>query len=253
MADKPLRQLLKSDFGSSAPFISDQQKGLPYPPLEVVAPDGAELIDLPPLQDFAELTKADLFSLIKGRRSCRVFDKKGLSLQELAFLLWSTAGVHEVVGENYCTLRSVPSAGARHPIETYIAVRDVEGLESGGIYRYQPIEHQLFLVRKEENLAELASAAALQQRFVGRAAVTFYWVCVPYRSEWRYGPHSYKVDLLDGGHIAQNLYLAAEAIGCGTCAIAAYDQKECDSLLGVDGEDMFTIYLSPVGKKKVKK
>ncbi|MBF0204738.1 MAG: SagB/ThcOx family dehydrogenase, partial [Desulfamplus sp.] len=31
-------------------------------------------------------------------------------------------------------------------------------------------------------------------------------------------------------------------------AIAAYHQEACDELLGVDGEEEFTIYLAPVGR-----
>ena len=53
---------------------------------------------------------------------------------------------------------------------------------------------------------------------------------------------------LDAGHVCQNLYLACEAINAGTCAIAAYNQDLMDALLGIDGEDEFTVYLAPVGK-----
>jgi nitroreductase len=53
---------------------------------------------------------------------------------------------------------------------------------------------------------------------------------------------------LDAGHVCQNLYLACEAIGAGTCAIAAYNQDLADELLGVDGDEEFTVYIAPVGK-----
>ncbi len=56
--------------------------------------------------------------------------------------------------------------------------------------------------------------------------------------------------LLDAGHVCQNLYLACEAISCGTCAVAAYDQESIDSFLNLDGEDEFVVYVSPVGKVK---
>jgi nitroreductase len=59
---------------------------------------------------------------------------------------------------------------------------------------------------------------------------------------------SHKVIALDAGHVCQNLYLACEAIDAGTCGIGAYHQHKMDALLGVDGEDEFTIYLAPVGK-----
>lgn len=249
MKHEALRALLKSGFAAPTEEPSDQRKGLPNPPLQKAVPVGVENVALPPVDGSMALTTADFAALVAGRRSRRSFRDDPLTLQELAFLLWATAGVHEVRGDGYCTMRTVPSAGARHPFETYLAVRAVEGLEGNAVYRYLPLDHALVLERRDPDLPERASEAACGQNFVGRAAVTFYWVCIPYRSEWRYGPHSYKADLLDAGHIGQNLYLAAEAIGCGTCAIAAYDQEACDALLGVDGENEMTVYLAPVGRK----
>ena len=102
--------------------------------------------------------------------------------------------------------------------------------------------------RKPRGLDDRLTGATLGQRFTGRGAVTFVWTAVPYRMEWRYGEASYKVMALDAGHLCQNLYLACQAVGAGTCAVAAYDQEGMDRLLGVDGEDEFTLYLAPVGK-----
>ena len=50
------------------------------------------------------------------------------------------------------------------------------------------------------------------------------------------------------GYLCQNLYLASTALDAGACAIAAYDQEACDRLLGADGKEEFTIYISSVGK-----
>ena len=77
----------------------------------------------------------------------------------------------------------------------------------------------------------------------------FAWATIPYRAEWRYSIVAHKMIALDAGHVCENLYLAAEAIGAGTCAIGAYHQKPVDDLIGVDGEDEFVIYLAPVGKQ----
>ncbi len=70
----------------------------------------------------------------------------------------------------------------------------------------------------------------------------------PYRMEWRYGLTAHKVIALDAGHVCQNLYLACEAVGAGTCAVAAYHQQLMDRLVRVDGSEEFVIYLAPVGK-----
>lgn len=170
-------------------------------------------------------------------------------MDELSFLLWSTQGVREK-SHGYA-LRTVPSAGCRHALETYLAVFRVTGLDKG-LYRYLPLTHQLVLEAQYEDFEDLVSLAALKQKFAGNGAVTFIWTAIPYRMEWRYSTAAHKVIALDMGHVCQNLYLACTAINAGTCAIAAYDQQLADSLLDVDGEEEFVIYMAPVGKVNVK-
>ena len=92
--------------------------------------------------------------------------------------------------------------------------------------------------------------ASFGQDYPAQSAVTFVWAAVPYRMEWRYGLAAAKVIALDAGHVCQNLYLACEAIGAGTCAVAAYDQGAVDRLLRVDGKEEFAIYLAAVGKRR---
>jgi SagB-type dehydrogenase family enzyme len=188
----------------------------------------------------------DLQAAIAARESRRRFTAEPLSLDELAFLLWATQGVRAELHEA-AVLRTVPSAGCRHPFETYLAVLRVEGLEPG-LYHYLPLDHALVAEREVEHLPAHLTAAARGQSFTGQAAATFIWTAVPSRTEWRYGEASYKVIALDAGHLCQNLYLACEAIGAGTCAIAAYNQDLLDDLLGMDGDEEFGIYMAPVGK-----
>jgi len=90
--------------------------------------------------------------------------------------------------------------------------------------------------------------ACNNQAFVGDCAATFIWTAIPYRTEWRYTFISHKMIAQDAGHLCQNLYLACEAIGAGTCGIGAYNQAKLDALLGVDGKEEFAIYAAPVGK-----
>ena len=167
-------------------------------------------------------------------------------MDELSFLLWATQGIRDQASET-TAFRTVPSAGCRHALETYLCILNVAGLEPG-VYRYLPVEHQLLVVSQEKQLSQRVTAAALQQSFLGKAATVFAWSTIPYRMEWRYGLASAKVIALDAGHVCQNLYLACAAIGAGTCAVAAYHQEMMDQLLGIDGESEFTLYLAPVGK-----
>ncbi len=240
------REFLKSAFSlSSAEGPSDQQKGLPYPPLEKPSRPQAKPIDLLKV-DRSVIQKDNIFDCIFDRCSRREFSDQPLSVTQLSFLLWATQGVKKVLGKGYASLRMVPSAGARHPFETYLIIHRVEGLDTG-IYRYLPLTHQLLLISSPQRLAECAAEAGGGQSFLGDCAAVFVWACMPYRAEWRYRQRAHKLALLDVGHIGQNLYLACEAIGCGTCAVAAYDQLAFDRLLGLDGQDEMTVYLATIG------
>jgi len=214
------------------------------PPIQKPVPEDAELIGLPDPKNLD--IDASLVKAISDRKSRRSFSNEPLKLEELSFLLWSTQGIREKLTSGHA-YRVVPSAGCRHAFETYIAAFDVSELDEA-IYRYLPLEHKLVKVKEYEDMEEKVTRAARGQRFVGNCAATFIWTTIPYRMEWRYDEASYKVIAIDAGHVCQNLYLACEAIESGTCAIAAYDQDLMDSLLKVDGEDEFTIYLAPVGK-----
>jgi SagB-type dehydrogenase family enzyme len=242
------RDFMKSDFAESVHQKSDQAKNLPYPPLQKPIPEGDHRLVSLPDPDPNRLVKPDFHRLLRERQSRRKFEPEPLSIEELSYLLWSTQGVIVELGEGYASRRPVPSAGARHPFETYLVVNRVEDLEPG-LYRYLPFGHQLlFLEPAAQNQADLLTAANLGQKFVGSSAVVFAWSCVPYRAEWRYMEYAHKSMLLDAGHICQNLYLAAEALGLGVCAVGAYDQAAMDALLELDGEDEYTVYLAPVGK-----
>lgn len=238
------RSFLKDDIRKRVDFSkTDQNRGVAPPPIEKPSPPDAVRVDLPP---FGETGKMDLLSAIGNRESRRSYNRLPLSLTELSFLLWATQGVRGKIDPGHA-LRTVPSAGCRHALETYLCVLNVQGLGQG-VYRYLPLEHRLLFEFAEEGLGPKMVRAVLGQPYPEAAAVTFIWTAIPYRMEWRYGIASYKVIALDAGHVCQNLYLACESIGAGTCAIAAYDQQGIDGLLRIDGEEEFAIYLAPVGK-----
>lgn len=243
-----LRDTLKSRFGTGYIEQSDQEKGIPQPPLEKPVEVGQPVTSLP---DPAGITVShqDLSRLIQARRSVRQYSDGQVSLEELSYMLWASQGVHSILGDNYATLRSVPSAGARHPYETYLNISRVEGMEPG-LYRFLPISHSLAKIKDNGDLARRFRQACLSQEMVETCAVLFIWTCIPYRTEWRYGQKAHKVLLIDAGHICGNLYLAAGATGCGACAVAAYTQEDIDRVLEVDGSDEFTVYLCTVGKLK---
>lgn len=231
---------------------SAQSRGKPQPPLEVPPAAGRDLVALPRPADL-RVPSLDLRAAVDARRSRRSYSAQALSLEELSFLLWCTQGVRELLapaGQGsppVATMRTVPSAGARHALETCLSVHRVEGL-APGLYRFCAVVHTLEPIL-ERSVAEAMTEACLGQRFVERSAVTFAWTAVRERMCWRYGERGYRYLFLDAGHACQNLYLAAEAVGCGACAIAAFSDEAVNRLLGLDGEERFALYLAAVGKR----
>ena len=245
---KTYRLFLKDSIRQIIDFSqTDQNRGIAPPPVEKSFSEEAKRIDLPSFDQLMDIGKLDLKTAIKNRESRRAYSRQQISLKELSFLLWATQGIRQRLDFGHA-LRTVPSAGCRHALETYLCVLNIRDL-SPGIYRYLPLEHQLLFEFAEENLNKKISQAVLGQRYPADAAVTFVWTTIPYRMEWRYSLAAHKVIALDAGHVCQNLYLACEAIGAGTCAMAAYDQEAMDKLLRIDGQDEFTIYLASVGKR----
>lgn len=241
------REFLRADDWESFRGIqTDQQKRMPRPPLQQPFPGDAPRVALIPPSEL-QIGELSLLEAMSRRESRRKYTDASLTLEELSFLLWATQGVRGIFRDGVAAFRTVPSAGARQPFETYLVVNRVAGV-APGLYRYLSMEHELGFLREEVALASRAAEACNGQTFVAQSAVTFFWTAIPYRTEWRYSIVSPKLVALDAGHVCQNLYLAAEAIGAGTCAIAAYNQRLADALLGVDGEDEFVIYVAPVGK-----
>ncbi|MDQ7094626.1 SagB/ThcOx family dehydrogenase [Desulfosporosinus sp. PR] len=244
------RRFLKSNFSEFATLKTDKMKGTPKPPeFKPYEPD-SQIIDLPAVTENI-LTTQNIYTCIKERRSTRFYSSEHLSLAELSYLLWATQGVTGVKGG--LTLRTVPCSGATHSFETYLLIRNIETIAQG-LYRYLPQEHKLLLISKLEEIEHKINQITLDQpfvpRFASKAAVLFIWSTTPYRSEWKYDLTAHKKILIDVGHVCQNLYLASESIGAGTCAIGIYDQALIDQILGLDGEEEFVLYLAAVGKKQ---
>ncbi|SMD14781.1 SagB/ThcOx family dehydrogenase [Sporomusa malonica] len=235
----------KTKYGQPSPS-SDQAKGLPYPPVELECSGTDCALDLPDPKGFnpADISVTDAIS---QRVSVRKYADKPLTLHELSYLLWCTQGVKSIKS-HLATFRNVPSAGARHAFETYLLVNHVTGLIPG-LYRFLAVDHQLVRMEAPDNIGDIITEACIKQKFVQTSAVTFIWTAATYRMTYRYGQRGYRYLHLDAGHVCQNLYLAAEAIDSGVCAIAAFDDDKLNQALHIDGHEQFAIYVATLGKK----
>ncbi len=227
--------------------VSDQMKGVSKP--EVVKVMQGEVIKLPNPQTI-QVEHNDFRAILENRKSIREFSQVAITKDELSYLLWLTQGVKEVkeTSKNSVTFRTVPSAGARHPFETYLYINRVEGIKPG-LYFYNALKHNLVLLDSNPEKLEDLWIACQRQNMVKTAAVNFIWSAIPNRTVWRYTARSWRYLHLDAGHVCQNLYLAGESINCGVCGIGAFIDEFINDYLGFDGENEFVIYLASLGKK----
>ena len=256
---KQNRSFMKSSLSDCDEVATaDIARGVPQPLIQKPITEDSTLIDLPPINSLTA-PKADFFECVSNRISRRTYSKEPMTIDELSFLLWCTQGVKKVIsgykkyikdgsGKNY--LRPVATGGCIPSYETYIAINNVSGVESG-IWKYLPLSHQLLYIKNVKNLSMRISDTftnpSQDQSYASKAAVVFLWACRPYYGEWRYKETSHKLMLIDLGHISQQLYLATEAIGCGCCAIGGYYQNKADELIDVDGENEFTVLCASIG------
>lgn len=225
---------------------SDEQKKIDPPLFQQPYPEDAKLIDLIQPEEFT-IGKTPFLDLVNSRISRRKYTEEPILQEELSFLLWCTQGVKKVLKSRLGVKRTVPSAGAKSPLETYLVVNRVEGLEPG-LYRYISFTHQLMFIKQIDDAEEKIGELAFNQKFVGRAPLIFFWTAVPYRTEWRYTILSHKFIAVDLGIVSQNLYMACEAINLGTVAIGYYEQNKMDEFFELNTDEEFVVLLAPVGK-----
>lgn len=209
-------------------------------PLEKPFDNEIKIIKLPE-PDLLPDKNVNFLELIETRQTIRQYNRGPLTLGELSYLLWCTQGVK--MANNIATKRTVPSAGSCHPLETYLIINKVENLDSG-IYRFLPLEHALIPVKanKKAVINDFGT-----DKVVENSAVTFIWSAVIRRSA-RYGARAWRYIGFDAGHVCQNLYLAAQTIDCGVCALGHFDDVKINKDFSFDENEEFAVYAGAVGK-----
>ena len=199
-------------------------------------------IDLPK-PDFDK--SIEFWSVIKNRHSTRKFSTEPLSKMDLSLFLFGMSGLNRIFPQY--AFRTVPSAGGLYPLETYPVINNVTVLEKG-LYHYDIQEHSLNFL-KEGDFRSKVAEGCLGQNMAYTSAINFIWTAMIGRSQWKYLQRCYRYIYLDAGHIGQNFYLVAEALGLGACTIGALYDDELNQFLEIEGKNETVLYVGVVGKK----
>lgn len=195
------------------------------------------LIKLPVHQKDLALSK-----LLEGRESIRKFADRSISLQELSSILWAGQGMKESSKK-----RTTPSAGALYPIELFVIAGNIAGLKAG-VYHYENSSHSLKLIVAEDKRKELLNKGALRQEWVSTAPAILVITFVKSRTSEKYGERAMRYIEIETGSSMQNIYLMAQSIGLGTCAVGAFDDAKVKSIIGLKEEEV--ALLMPIGHIK---
>jgi SagB-type dehydrogenase family enzyme len=191
-----------------------------------------------------------LWDAIAARRSCRRFSPDSIDARDLAGLLEAGYGLTHALesedGRQALPLRAVPSGGALYPLELYLAALRVRGLEPG-LYHFDPLKPALAIARDGLTAEDVAPLSTYPEIVASSAAMLFI-AAVFGRTRFKYGVRGYRFALLEAGHVAQNVLLAATGLGLGSVPLGGYFDRLTDAFLGLDGVNESTLYTLAVGK-----
>jgi SagB-type dehydrogenase family enzyme len=217
----------------------------PFAPIPLLKsyPDAVRLRLPPPTGAPMPVTDA-----ITRRRSRRDYARRPLTPDQLSTLLHFSVGTSRFgAGYGYIRwpLRSFPSSGGLQVPEVYVAIRDVADVDAG-LYHYQPVDHALELMRSGRH-DEILAAIGIGQPYIASAAAVLVITGYYARANWKYGARAFRYMCMDVGFAGENLYLVAEALGLGVCAVAGFIDDALERLLGVDSHDEIPMLLLTVG------
>ena len=179
---------------------------------------------------------------IGQRRTVRAYGSQILQLDQLSQLLWSAQGL---TGSRRFK-RAAPSAGALYPMDVYAVVgRSGVAQVEAGVYHYEPRPHGLALIAAAD-LRDRLARAAISQMWVADAPVNFIITAEYSRVTGKYGNRGIRYALIEAGHIGQNLFLQAEALGLKAGIVGAFRDKELAEALQLPGSHE-PLLIMPVG------
>jgi SagB-type dehydrogenase family enzyme len=196
-----------------------------------------------------DVADSELLALLRRRASCREYQLAPMSLKTFATILKCAYGITRIsqlpkIGGAH--FRTVPSAGGLFPLELYVLAREVETI-ADGIYHYNVRRHAVELVRHGRWFAEM-DKMMVTAPFIANANLIFFLSAVFNRTQKKYGPRGYRYILLEAGHVAQNLCLAATGQNLGSLCMGGYIDSQLNRFMEYDGVSEAVVYSVAVGQ-----
>jgi SagB-type dehydrogenase family enzyme len=228
--------------------LRQRAKSAPMPPPVKHYPRAPQ-IPLPTSETHGEFSQ-----VLLGRRTWRKFSTNPVDLTALSTLLGLSFGVRwwvTIPRLGRLALKTSPSGGARHPIETYVLARRVANLQPG-LYHYAADRHCLERLKRGASSTQLARYLA-GQKWYGQAAALVLMTAVLRRPQWKYqSPNVYRAVLIEAGHLCQTFCLVATWLGLAPFCSMILANSQIESDIGIDGVSESVLYAAGVGTPPVR-
>lgn len=201
-----------------------------------------------PMVILSHIEPADrFFQILRKRQTARNFESvTSMSLEEASLFLKYSCGNIERAPDGKTRRRAQASGGARFPIEVYAWVLHGDERIKPGLYHYNVLEHALdILWEKKFSDEEVRDCFVFD--WIQEVNIVFFMTAVFQRTQMKYGERGYRYILIEAGHIGQNMYLVAEALGLKCCALGGTHDEKIERLLDIDGTTESLVYAVAVG------
>lgn len=189
-----------------------------------------------------------LEDVLTSRQTSRSFDTQAfLSLEELSTILFLSGGIRTEDKSEEASKRFYPSGGRRYPLEIYVCVERVSGLEPG-IYHFNVRDNSLEHILEKDFCHEFKKSFGYV--WCKDASVSILITSVWDRTFEKYRDFGYRFVYMEAGHLTQNLQLTSESLGLAYASVAGFREKEMDALLNLNPEIETSLYLTIIGKTK---
>jgi SagB-type dehydrogenase family enzyme len=209
-----------------------------YDDVDKVGPQPPSIIDVPGEEiQLAEHTReitAPLGQALEGSIPMNVFTEFGIGITEVASVLSAAHRARMsrnlVLGEHL--FKASPSGGARHPVEVYLAAREVSGL-APGVYHYNPKPNSLTKVKGDESVPDF-DATCFDKGGIKTSSAVLFLTYRQLRHAWKYRyPRTYRMILMELGHNFQSTRVAAAGVGLDVYYNPAIDDERVRALLNL--------------------
>lgn len=209
--------------------------------------EGLPRIDLPRPNLSPDIS---FFQIVQSRTSVRAFRPSSISLQDVGTLLFCAYGVTRTCDETNLPrgFRVVPSGGGLYPLEIYLHSAHLTEHEPG-MFHYNPERCCLHRICAGDMTDTIANAM-VQPEIGHNASLLVFITALFERATFKYQDRGYRFSLIEAGHVAQNLNLAANALNLGSVNIGGFFDREIEKLLGIDGVAHSILYMVAIGRRQ---